>query len=561
MTFGQGREQPFSHASLCYLVQVKIHRIGAFCLAIWLISAAGAAAQQAIPPDLLREWLTYISSDDLEGRNTFSEGLGLAAAYIADHLKDAGVKPGGDHGTYFQRVLVQGVKSSNHSTLTVEVNGQMRTFTDGQGITFPRNVGGKRTVTLNSVEFVGYGLNLGPEHNDYKDPDVKGKAVVWLGPRGPKGTDPQQAGRLLRGRASFALEEMGAAAAIAPPPEQSGQRGRFGGPTGPNAPDFTVAQRLDLPEAPSVTATDDFMEFLFSASDTKYADLKALSQQQEPLPSFPLKGVTLTFNLDADYQVIATRYSRNVVGIVEGTDPRLKDTYVAFGAHYDHIGYTTGVLPAGVTDRISNGADDDGSGTTTLMGLARAFALGPKTKRSLIFVWHTGEELGQYGSRYFADYPTVPLEKIVAQLNMDMVGRNRDNIEAESNTVYLVGSDRISTELHNILVDTNESMPQPMHLDYSLNDPTDPERVYYRSDHYSYAAKGIPIVFFTTNLHPDYHRVTDSVEKINFEKMARIGQLVYETGRQVANLDHPPARDFKGPRLGKGGSGKISSSN
>jgi Zn-dependent M28 family amino/carboxypeptidase len=225
------------------------------------------------------------------------------------------------------------------------------------------------------------------------------------------------------------------------------------------------------------------------------------------------------------------------------------------------VGYTTGVLAAGVTDRISNGADDDGSGTTTLMALARAFAIGPKTKRSLIFVWHAGEELGQYGSRYFADYPAVPLDKIVAQLNMDMIGRNRDNIEAESNTVYPVGSDRISTELHNILIDANENMPRPMRLDYSLNDPTDLERVYYRSDHYSYAAKGIPIIFFTTNLHPDYHRVTDSVEKINFEKMARIGQLVYETGRRVANLDHPPARDFRGPRLGKDGSGKISSSN
>ena len=128
---------------------------------------------------------------------------------------------------------------------------------------------------------------------------------------------------------------------------------------------------------------------------------------------------------------------------------------------------------------------------------------------------------------------------------------------AEANTVYLVGSDRISTELHNIMIDANASLSKPMTLDFALNDSTDPERVYYRSDHYNYALKGIPVIFLTTNLHPDYHRVTDSVEKINFDKMAHIGQLVYETGRRVANLDHAPARDFKGPRLGIGGAGKI----
>jgi hypothetical protein len=556
---------------------MKTGRILAFSIMV-LIMAAGVSARQAakggaasITPDALREWLTYISSDDLEGRATFSEGLGLAAAYIADRLKEAGVKPGGDHGTYFQRVSVLGVKSANRSSLTVEVNGQTRTFRDGEGVTFPRNVGSKRTLTLNQVEFAGYGLNLDSVHNDYKDLDVKGKAVVWLGARGPKGTDPQRAGRLIRERSSYAVEELGAAATIVPPLEPgAGQRGGgpgpgVGGPGGRGpaalAPDFTTVQRLDLPHAPTVTASDELLEFLFSGADSQYADLKAKSQQQADLPAFPLKGVTLTFNLDADYQVVNTQYTRNVVGVVEGSDAHLKNTYVAFGAHYDHVGYTPGILPNGATDRIFNGADDDGSGTATLIGIARAFALGPKTKRSLIIVWHAGEERGLYGSRYFADYPAVPLDSIVAQLNMDMVGRNHDNKESEANTVYPVGSDRISTELHNIMIDANAAMPKPLMLDYELNDPTDPERIYYRSDHYSYAAKGIPIIFFTTFLHPDYHRVTDSVEKINFEKMARIGQLIYETGRRVANFNHAPARDFKGPRLGKGAGGKITSTN
>ena len=540
-------------------------------LALLLTTTIAYAQQSSITPESPRTWLTYLSSDDLEGRATFSEGLGLAASYIAEQLKEAGVKPAGDRGTYFQRVSVLGVRSTNRSTVTLEVNGQTRTFKNTEGIRFPANVGGKHTVTLNEVEFVGFGLNVNAEHNDYKGIDVKGKAVVWLGTRGPKGADQQQLRRLLGGRASYATEEMGAGAAIAPPPEPlGGQRGQAaapapapaqGGRGAPPQPDFTTVQRLDSLITPSVTSSDEFLEFLFSASDVKYADLKAMAQQQQDLPTFTVKGASVTFNLDADYQVVQTRYTRNVVGMVEGNDASLKDTYVAFGAHYDHVGYSQGVLANGQTDRISNGADDDGSGTAALISLARAFARGPKTKRSLIFVWHAGEELGLYGSRYFADYPAVPLDKVSAQLNMDMIGRNHNNIEGESNTVYTVGSDRISSELHNIMIDANESLPKPMTINFELNDPTDTERVYYRSDHYSYAAKGIPIIFFTTNLHADYHRVTDEVEKIQFDKLAHIVQLIYETGRRVGNLDHAPVRDLKGPRLGKGGQGKILSSN
>jgi Zn-dependent M28 family amino/carboxypeptidase len=257
--------------------------------------------------------------------------------------------------------------------------------------------------------------------------------------------------------------------------------------------------------------------------------------------------------------------THNVVGVIEGADPQLKSTYVAFGAHYDHVGYaqteTTdgrrprapGVIsPGAVADRIWNGADDDGSGTVALMALARAFAEGRRPKRSLLFVWHAGEEAGLYGSRYFVEYPTVPLEKIVAQLNVDMIGRNRNDQASEANTVYLVGSDRISSELHEISRDANRALAPPFVLNFEMNDPADLEQVYYRSDHYSYAAKGIPIIFFTTGLHPDYHANTDEVSKIQFPKMTRVAQLIYETGWRLANLDHAPARDNLGARAGKG---------
>jgi hypothetical protein len=571
-----------------------------------VLGSAGAKSnggRDSVTPQEMKEWLGYLASDELEGRNTFSEGLGLAAAYIADQLRSWGVKPGGDAGSYFQRVRVLGVKSTNNSTLTVEAAGQTRTFKNGEGVVFQPNVGSKRAITADQIEFMGYGFNASAAgHNDYQGKSVKGKVVVWLGGAGPKGLDQQTYRRLLFGRSRYATEQEGAAASIGPVVNfgrggQGGARPAAAPAAGPAAPpggqpgqgdqganpfrtvpveaaDFTTPQRLDNPIAPGVSARDEFFEFLFSGQDTKYADLKDRAQKQEQLPHFTLKNVKITINLDADYRVVRTQYTRNVIGAIEGTDPKLKSTYVAFGAHYDHVGYAEGeivqtengprragavgrVKEGAIEDRIWNGADDDGSGTVTQLAVAKAFALGSKPRRSLLFVWHSGEEKGLLGSRYYADYPTVPIDSIVAQINMDMVGRNRDDKADETNTLYLVGSDRISTELHNITVDANDALAKPLKLDYEMNDPTDLEQVYYRSDHYSYAAKGIPIVFLTTGLHSDYHVNTDSAEKINYEKMASIGQLVYEIGLRVGNLDHPPARDNRGPRVGKGSSGKL----
>jgi len=547
------------------------------CLTLSAVPAQNRKADKgAAQVDDLRKWLSYLASDELEGRATFSEGLGLAAAYLAEQLRSFGIKPGGDNGSYFQRVRVLGVKSANRSTLTVEVNGQTRVFKDDEGVTFPKNVGGKRNFTADQVEFLGYGLDAPlANHNDYAGKDVRGKAVVYLGANGPKGLG-QQFRRSLGGRARYATDQKQAVASVGVGGGGGGGGGRQGGAGAAGAgarggavqEDFTTVQRLDHPLPPNVTARDDFFEFLFSNAEVKYAELKEKAAKQEPLPSFTLKGVKLTFNLDADYQVVRTQLTRNVIGVVEGADPKLKDTYVTFSAHYDHVGYADGAVTQGggggrrvkegaAEDRIWNGADDDGSGTVTLLGVAKAFASGPKPKRSLMFLWFAGEERGLWGSRFHADYPTAPIDKILANLNMDMVGRNRDNKPEEANTVYLVGSDRISSELHNITVEANDSLAKPLKLDFEMNDPTDLEQVYYRSDHYSYAAKGIPIVFFTTGLHPDYHYNTDGVEKINFEKMARIGRLVYEAGRRVANLDHAPARDNRGPRVGKGVGGKI----
>ena len=541
------------------------------CVGFWPAAAASGGLSSITAGDL-KEWLTYIASDELEGRETYSAGLGLAAGYIQEHLRAWRVKPAGDHDGYLQIVRVLGVKTTSHSSVTVKVGRDTRTFKDGEGVEFPKNSGVRRTVTVDRVEFVGYGLDApAAGHMDFRGKDIRGAAVVWLGNAGPGTVDAAAYRRLLIGRNRYATEEQQAVASIGPeaPPLGAGRGGDANGqgPVGagrgraPAATDFTTTQRLDLPVPPRINASDAFLSFLFSRAPTSYEDLKRRADARDDLPSFRLDGVTITFNVDATYEIVRTQRTQNVVAVVEGSDPRLKNTYVAFGAHYDHVGYADGdagrrapgrVTAGAADDRIWNGADDDGSGSVALMALARAFEEGPRPKRSLLFVWHAGEERGLLGSRYFADYPTVPIDSIVAQLNIDMIGRNRDDKPSEANTVYVVGSDRISSELHEINREANRALAAPMTIDYEMNDPSDPEQVYYRSDHYSYAAKGIPIIFFTTGLHSDYHANTDEVSKTEFGKLAKVTDLVYETGVRVANLDHPPARDNRGPRARKG---------
>lgn len=605
--------------------------------------ATGVKYSQVSPGDL-KEWLTYLASDELQGRAMGTEGYGLAAGYISENLRKWGVKPIGSNGTYLQIVKNRGYKVTRNSSVTVEAGGQVKTFKHLDHVTFPVNGGGKQTVTFTGVEFIGSGT-LAPGTN------LKGKLAVSMpvaaapgagrGGRGGGGAAAITAGATgtisyaaappaptaatqALAEAQDALAKANAAVMLAQQQLAGGARGAgFGGGAAPAggrgaaAPtaDITSVQNVMLPVAPAFTADETFYEFLLSASPMKFADLKAKADKGETLAAFPINA-KVTVNVDNAFEVVSQDLSHNVVGMIEGSDPALKGTYVVFGAHLDHVGYSTtgngnvgsntgcrarsavaveGVTKAGKTtmkpapgaprgggagaagggrgagpvtpdpsrfdtgDFISNGADDDGSGSTALLGVAKAFATGPRPKRSVVFVWHSGEERGLLGSRFNADFPIVPADKIQTVLNMDMVGRDDCNNQEDdhSNGVFIVGADRISTDLHNLIVETNNTMVKPLTLDYEMNDPVDPEGVYTRSDHYSYAAKGIPIAFFTTGLHPDYHRVTDTVDKILFPKMARITQLVYQTGFSVANTDKVLERDNKGPRTGYGTKAEI----
>ncbi len=612
----------------------------------------GVKFAQVSPGDL-KEWLTYLASDQLTGRQIYTEGYGLAAGYIQENLRKWGVKPLGENGTYLQTVKNRGYKVTRNSTVTVEVGGQTKTFKQGEHVTFPVNSGGKQTVTFSGVQF------FGTSSSPVAGIDLKGKLAVWMNPTAPGGAGrggrvPQNAGAAGAMNAG-ATGVLGFAPAPAPPtPAEealvkaqealtaaqaavtaaqaqargggaAGGRGAFpggggGGRGGAQAipADITSVQNVQLPVTPNFTGDETFFEFLLSASPTKFADLKAKAASNGAMTPFAINA-KVTVNVDNTFEVVSQQLAHNVVGMIEGTDPKLKDTYVMYGAHLDHVGYSQagtgnpgsntgcrnrsqvaldaviksgktpvkgapaaagargGGAPAGAGaggrgaaappaatrfdtgDFISNGADDDGSGSVTLLGVAKAYATGPKPKRSVVFIWHVGEEAGLLGSRYNADFPVVPLEKVQAVLNMDMVGRDDcDNLEGDfSNSVFLVGDDRISTDLHNLIIQTNNTMVKPLTLDYEMNDPADPEGVYTRSDHFSYAAKGIPIAFFTTGLHPDYHRVTDTADKIVYPKMARIGQLMYQTGFSIASTDKVLQRDNKGPQSGFGTKAEI----
>jgi len=581
--------------------------------------ATGVKFAEISPADM-KEWLSYLASDQLQGRQIYTEGYGLAASYVGDHLKSWRVKPIGENGTYFQTVRSKGYKVTRNSTITVGST----TFKQGDHVTFPPLGGGKQTLTFDGVELVGYGLKDDLDGRDLKDkllvvlPNLspaggRGGRVIGGGPavmlaRGARAIvtyvpTPSAAEQALA-QAQDALQKAAAAVQQAQQAVQ-GRGGRGGGGRGAGpAPDVTTVLRVDTPMPPQLTADDTFFEALFAGAPVKFADLKAKAQRGEPLGNAQLPA-KVSIAIDNTYEMVSEQLSHNVVGMVEGTDAKLKDTYVMFGAHLDHIGYSqagggaqpttnscrqrseaaqAAVKAAGKTiqnpgrqggpgeqggpgaaaapnstpfeqrDIISNGADDDGSGSTAMLAVAKAFATGPKPKRSVVFVWHTGEEGGLRGSRYNADFPIVPLDKVQTQLNMDMVGRDDcDDLEGDyTNSVFVIGADRISTDLHNIIVETNRMLARPLTLDYEMNDPLDPESVYTRSDHYSYAAKGIPIAFFTTGLHKDYHKVTDTVDKILFPKMARIAQLVYETGFSIANTDTTLERDNLGPRTGFG---------
>jgi len=485
----------------------------------------------------LRDYLSFIASDEMEGRDTPSRGLDTTAKFIAMNLTRWGFKPAGDDGTFFQRIALRRDQLDGARS-TAEINGQKFNFGDD----FLANAVGA-TLT-GPLVYVGRGWIIQSKNmDDYKGIDVKGKIMIVLGGGPPPGltqadiranqgqglANPTQYARAHGAKGILVIPEAGTIQ------NWEQQRQRLTQPARATVEKFQT-QAGSAP-VPTITMSAKMANALFAGEKFDAAAIVSRGQSPDPVAAFDLnssKSVNITVAVKPDHPM-----TQNVVAVWEGGDAVLKNEYVAVGAHYDHIG----ICAPGTADPICNGADDDGSGTTALLGMAEAISHAKqRPKRSVLFVWHCGEEKGLWGSRYFTDYPTIPLAQIVTQLNIDMIGRSKKDGDTDArnkdlsgpNQIYVIGSRMMSTELGELTDAVNKSYLN-LQFDFRYDDPSDPNRFFFRSDHYNYARKGIPIVFFFDGVHEDYHRPGDEPQKIDYVKMEKVARTVYVMLWEVCN--------------------------
>jgi hypothetical protein len=497
-----------------------------------------AASVSAVDPTEMRMHLEFLASEELGGRYTLSPSIKVAARYIAARLEYYGYRGGGPGGSFLQPFDVATTKiDAEKSKLTLRVGSESVDYAYGDFGTYNSPSG----TAEGQVVFVGYGISapaLG--HDDYAGLDVNGK-IVFIAPGNPSNIDSSKIPE--GGRGAAAARAHGAVGALTlTPPQYAGFV---------KSPEFKqwlltredvkLAAQIGQSGIPTITLlpvnADRLLAQIGMTVDAVYAKANS-GEKYQP------KALDASARFSVEFAT-KKESSQNVIGILEGSDPKLKDEYIALSAHYDH-------LKTSANGDVYHGADDDGSGTAAVLTLAHAFAI-ERPKRSILVVFHAGEELGLLGSEYNTDVaPAIPLEKIVANLNIDMIGRSRPegdkepaNAElTEANAIYLIGADKISTELHRISEQTNAEFTK-MRLDYTYNNPNHPQQFYYRSDHWNYAKHGIPVIFYFSGVHADYHKPTDTIEKIDFDKMTRVARLVFATGWRVANLDHRLVRDVK----------------
>ncbi len=491
----------------------------------------------------LRDYLSFIASDEMEGRDTPSRGLDTTARFLATNLARWGFKPAGDDGTFLQKIALSRDlidKTGTH----VQLNDETLVLGEDY-IPFTRPA----DISAAPLVFAGNGWFVKSKNIDaYRGVDAKGKIAVIFGsanqlPRGITSLDlAGKRGEDWMNPADYARQQ-GALAIVLVPDFQylanwDRNRTRLTERGTMKVDKFQVPGASQIPE---IVISPRIANYLFQSERRSAVTLFDSIYGAQPIDAFELsadKKLTLSVKMKTE---AAT--TQNVVAVFEGSDPVLKNEYVALGAHYDHVGVGAPVKG----DAIYNGADDDGSGTTALLSMAEALSnASVRPRRSILFVWHAGEEKGLWGSRYFSEYPTIPLANIVTQINIDMIGRSKlvgdtNSLNRElsgAHEIYVIGSRMMSTELGQLVEDVNKGYLN-LTYDYRYDDPNDPNRFFFRSDHYNYARKGVPIVFFFDGEHEDYHKPGDSVDKIDFDKMEKVARTIYLTLWEVANR---PAR-------------------
>ena len=496
--------------------------------------------------DLMSRVYTF-ADDSMMGRQAGTVYHDKGVEYIAAELKRIGLKPAGDSGTYFQRIPL--VFRNIVANTKITVDG--REFSNGTDfLTRDANDFGRRGREMNSTVAV-YGGMFPDTANMISSADAAGKVVVVTVPRGWQAN-----------RGFLSLRYLNAAAVVvATYDSMPGE----------------VREELSKPSA-GMKGPEPELEvpsFFYATRAMAEAMVGPLASAKVGAPG---KMVTAKFV----YVDNPAPGARNVVAVLPGSDAKLRGQYVAIGAHSDHVGFGEPVdhdsllafyriaRPGGADDgnkpaapedlpkiqamwdslkkvhpmrrdSIFNGADDDGSGSMGLLEVAEAFAtMRDKPKRSILFVWHVAEESGLFGSEYFTDHPTVPRDSIVAQINIDMIGRGgaKDTPGGGPGYLQLIGSKRLSTELGDIVEAEGKKGNPPFRFDYQFDANGHPQQYYCRSDHYNYARYGIPVVFMSTGGHAEYHQVTDEPQYLDYDQLARVSNLVLNVAKTVANLDH-----------------------
>jgi Peptidase family M28 len=508
-------------------------------LAAWLAVTLVAASLPLPSPDEvnsitardLKRHLSFLASDELGGRDTLSQGNRIAARYLASQLESYGFRGGAGDGSFFQKVpLSYRSVEAAASKVTFTTSGQTTEFNYGDGFVSAPPVDADISGDL---VFVGYGISSPQnKHDDYAGLDVKGKIVVLIAEDMPDALKRVAIIDEEKGERAAAAHGAVGAINILPAPmivEWQQMKAYLSSPDQLGLPPHLTPAGKPFP---IIAAGPPLIKAIAGAMGKTSSYLQPAGKPAPPMP-VPAKA-----GLRVAASVKEAPPAQNVIGVLEGADPKLKDEYVVFSAHYDHLKTDNG--------EVYNGADDDGSGTVAVLEIAQAFTVGPRPPRSILIIFHTGEEIGLFGSEYNTDYePAIPLAKLVTDLNIDMIGRSkpdgdtdpRDRELADKDTLYVIGSDKLSSELHK-LSEATDNETAHLKFDYRYNDERHPERLYYRSDHYNYARHGIPVIFYFTGLHRDYHRPTDDVDKIDFEKMERVTRMIFATGWRVANLDH-----------------------
>lgn len=478
-----------------------------------------------ITSDELKEHLYVYASDEFEGRETGTRGEKKAAAYIKDEYIALGIPAAKENGDYYQEVpLVKDAMPTGEmqiNGITYQLGEDVLAFDAAQG-------------HFSDIVYAGYGID-DKNYSDYEGIDIKGKLVmVKFGePVNADGTfkvsgttDNSKWSKVsdAYGMRSKAIKERGGLGML-----------YYDDTNYTRYQNYFNRRRNRSSGGLSLKATND-NDFINVVLNKKVATV--LYPNILNATAKEVLKTELDLNLSSDSDMIA---SENVVAVIKGsTKP---DEYIILSSHLDHIG---------ITDKgeINNGADDDGSGTVALLEIAEAFKKaadsGNGPKRSIVFLHVTGEEKGLLGSKYYTDVqPIFPLSQTVANLNIDMIGRIDPKRDGNRNYVYLIGSDKLSTELHNLSEAVNKKYTN-IELDYKYNDENDPNRFYYRSDHYNFAKNNIPIIFYFNGTHADYHRPSDTPDKINYDLLENRARLVFHTAWEIANRDQKIVVDHIG---------------